>query len=359
MGRKRGVAIIGAGYIARYHARAVAEVGDVLFQVVSRTTSSAEKLVKEYTQWVGDEMFIPPQAGTDISDIGRDDRVDLVIVTSPNGYHALQAREMFAAGKHVLVEKPLARTYEEALGIVDAATSANRVLMTGHMWRADPETLWVADKLQGGALGMVVRTEGYGIHERWGPSGWFTDPVLAGGGALIDMGVHAVDTARFLLGDPQPTEVFAKIATRFGSYKVDDDAHLVIGWDNGAYSVVHSGWWQPHMPGPEAATRIWGTTGYGSLFPTFIEQVGVTGHVADQPLERSEPQGLPVKSDHCDQLIYTNQYRRFVEIVDKSDAGDGKTDGYQEPGVVVTAIVDAAYRSSREKRVIPVSVGPR
>ena len=61
----------------------------------------------------------------------------------------------------------------------------------------------VRDAIAAGELGRVVRTHGYGVHADWGPSGWFTDPALAGGGALVDMGIHAIDTARFLLGEPE------------------------------------------------------------------------------------------------------------------------------------------------------------
>ena len=59
------------------------------------------------------------------------------------------------------------------------------------------------------------------------------------------MGVHAIDTARFLLGDPEPARVAAVIGTRYGEYGVDDDAILLISWSNGTNSVVESGWWQP------------------------------------------------------------------------------------------------------------------
>ena len=63
------------------------------------------------------------------------------------------------------------------------------------------------DAIAAGELGRVVRTHGYGVHADWGPSGWFTDPALAGGGALVDMGIHAIDTARFLLGEPEARRV--------------------------------------------------------------------------------------------------------------------------------------------------------
>ena len=93
----------------------------------------------------------------------------------------------------------------------------------------------------------------------WGPNGWFTEAALAGGGALVDMGIHAVDTARFLLGDPSPVDVYARIGTNYGAMDVDDTGQLLVTWDSGATSYIECGWRQPHADGPEAATQVYGT----------------------------------------------------------------------------------------------------
>ena len=123
------------------------------------------------------------------------------------------------------------------------------------------------DAIVAGELGRVVRTHGYGVHADWGPSGWFTDPALAGGGALVDMGIHAIDTARFLLGEPEALRVRASITTAHGSYAVDDDGLVLIEWEGGARSVVESGWWQPHLGGHEADTEVYGSAGYRRIWP--------------------------------------------------------------------------------------------
>ncbi|TVR74955.1 MAG: gfo/Idh/MocA family oxidoreductase [Spirochaetaceae bacterium] len=363
------VAIIGSGYIARFHARAVRAAGDRVTRIVSRTTASAQTLAEELKPLHG-----PVAAGEDLREILRDDALDAVILAQPNAFHEPHGTACLQAGKHILVEKPLAPTREEAQRLVDRAASAGRVLLTGHMWRWDPETQWLREQIARGALGRVVRTEGYGIHEKWGPAGWFTDPALAGGGALVDMGVHAIDTARYLLGDPLPLSVYARVRTSFGDYAVDDDAHLVIEWDSGACSVIQSGWWQPKAPGPEAATRLWGTGGYGSLFPTGVEPAGVDLAGVPRPDHAGKiaPEGLPAKAEHCDQLIYDAQYREFARRVAGADrvaevrpaAGAGpaarspsKGGGFldeadREPGLVAVTIVEAAYEASRSGAVV-------
>ena len=180
--------------------------------------------------------------------------------------------------------------------------------MVGHMWRFDAEVNFIKDKVDAGKLGKIIKTKGYGIHENWGPSGWFVQKELAGGGALADMGVHAIDTARYLLGDPVPKQVYAKIGTYYGDYDVDDTGIILISWDNGAASIIESGWWQPHMDGAEAATQLFGTEGYASIFPTLLKTT--KGDLAGEykPL-------MPEREEHCDQVIYTRQMEHFIDCI--------------------------------------------
>ena len=167
----------------------------------------------------------------------------------------------------------------------------------------------------------MVKTRGYGAHERWGPTGWFTDRELAGGGALLDMGVHAIDTARFLLGDPEPGRVCATVGTRYaeGRYEVDDDAILLIGWDNGTNSVVESGWWQPRIGGLEADTEVYGTKGYQRIWPD------------TPPAEDYE---------HCTQPMYSAQMAEFLDSV--AEGRQPRPSG--EDGRIVMQIVEARLR---------------
>src|SRR6202795_2004351 len=119
--------------------------------------------------------------------------------------------------------------------MIEASVAGGASLMVAHCWRFREEVIAMRDRIAAGELGEVVKTRGYGVHAGWGPTGWFIVPELAGGGALVDMGVHAIDTARFLLGDPDVTSVCATIGTRYakGRYVVDDDGIVLIRWSKG------------------------------------------------------------------------------------------------------------------------------
>jgi len=246
-----------------------------------------------------------------------------------------------SAGKHVLVEKPMAMTVAEGVRMSSAATRAGVVLMVGHMWRFDREVLELRRRGGRGDIGEIVKTKGYGIHENWGPAGWFTVRAQAGGGALIDMGVHAIDTARFLLGDPKPLSVYAVVGTRYGAYDVDDTGILMINWDNGATSLVESGWWHPHMDGPEASPQLFGTIGYARLFPTMVKFQD----------DRSPwlPR-FPVRTEQCDQHMDDSQMEEFVAaIIDGRSPVPGTSEG-----LTVMRICEAAYHSAAESSVVHI-----
>jgi predicted dehydrogenase len=202
-----------------------------------------------------------------------------------------------------------------------AAERSGRRLMVAHCWRFHEDVRALRGRIASGELGEIAKTRGYGMHAGWGPDGWFIDPALAGGGALMDMGVHAIDTARFLLGDPTPQSVCARIQTRYGSYAVDDDGVLLIGWSNGTSSVVESGWWQPQLSGLEADTEVYGTGGYARIW-NFTEG----------------PEGY----EHCAQPMYSAQIAEFLDAIE--EGRQPRPSG--EDGAVVMDVVERAYRSA-------------
>jgi len=331
--KKVRVAIVGTGYIGNYHARGLAKLPDV--EMVAACAKP-----REHCQEFADRYGIP-RVFTSAASLARRDDVDAAVLGLPNKFHAPYAIAFLEAGKDVFIEKPMAMNPAEGMKIARAAKKKKRIVMSGHMWRFDNEVNYVKGVVDAGLIGEVVRTKGYGIHVNWGPAGWFADKKLAGGGALADMGVHALDTVRYILGDPQPKRVYASIGTYYGDYDVDDTGVIMITWDNGATSLIESGWWQPHMDGPEAGTRLYGTEGYASLFPTeFKFKVG------GLPGEFKAP--MPPREEHCDQSMYDRQMEHFIHCIRRRKK---PRPGWDE-GQVILRIVDAAYKSARTGQAV-------
>ena len=309
------VALFGSGFIQKIHAQAVLDHPQG--ELVAATNWREESLRK-----LG-ETFRIPRITTSWYDLVHADDIDAVVISTPNALHAEQAIACLHGGKHVLVEKPMAMTVAECDAIIAAARDSGKSLMVAHCWRFHPSVIEVRDVVARGELGEIVKTHGYGIHKEWGPSGWFTQRALAGGGALIDMGVHAIDTTRFVLGDPEPVRVCASIGTHYGTYDVDDDGVLLISWSNGTNSVVESGWWQPHLGGLEADTELYGTKGYTRIFPS------------QEPSKDYE---------HAPQSMYSAQMAEFLDAI--ADGRQPRPSG--EDGRIVMQVVESAYRSAKE-----------
>lgn len=330
------LACAGTGYIAKIHARAAQAVDGVeLAAVVNHREKSMAAFASRYG--------IPRQYLT-IEELIAAGNVDAVSINTPNYLHAPQTIAALDAGLHVFVEKPMAMTAAQAEEMVSASQRNDRVLMVGHCWRFDEEVLWLKKRVDAGELGRIVRTKGYGVHQNWGPGGWFTEASLAGGGALADMGVHAFDTARFLMGDPEPVSIYARIGTFYADFDVDDTGVMLITWENGVTSYVESGWWQPHMDGPEASTQLYGTAGFGEVFPTHLE-------IPDPKAQRVDEidGGFPFpRENHCPQAMYDRQMAYFVSCVEENRT---PVPGGLE-GLVNVRILEAAYESAQRGEVV-------
>ena len=308
------VALFGSGWIQDFHARAVlAHPAGELVAVANWRPDSAGKLAERHGI---------PRVTTDWEALATDPEVEAAIVATPNALHAPQSIALLRNGKHVMVEKPMATSVAECDAMVAASERSGASLMVAHCWRFREEVVALRDRIAAGELGEVVKTRGYGVHANWGPSGWFTQRDLAGGGALVDMGVHAIDTARFLLGEPVPERVCATLATRYGTYDVDDDGILLISWSNGTNSIVESGWWHPHIGGLEADTEVYGTTGYARIW-------------AEPPSEDDE---------HVTQPMFTAQVKEFLDAI-----GEGRKPWPSgQDGRAVIQVVEMAYTSTKE-----------
>jgi predicted dehydrogenase len=308
------VALFGCGWIQDFHARGVIEHGDEIVAVANHREETARAFAERYGI---------SRVTTDWEALAGDPEVEAAVVSTPNSLHAPQSAALLRNGKHVMVEKPMATSVAGCDEMIAASRDGGAFLMVAHCWRFRDEVRAMRARIAAGELGEIVKTHGYGVHAGWGPSGWFTDPELAGGGALVDMGVHAIDTARYLLGDPAPGRVCATIGTRYaeGRYTVDDDGVVMIAWDNGTNSVVESGWWHLHLGGLEADTELYGTKGYARIWP---------------------PEAPSADYEHCTQPMYSAQVAEFLDAI-----GEGRQPRPSgEDGRVVMQVVEDAYRSA-------------
>ncbi len=325
------IALIGSGFINDYHARALQKLPGVeIVAVASARQEKADAFARRHG--------IREASSEPLALVERND-IDAVVMGIPNKFHAPYTKAFMNKGKAVFQEKPLAMNSAEGRELLELPG----ILMVGHMWRFDVEVNYIRQLVHSGQLGRITKTKGFGIHVNWGPEGWFTKRELAGGGALADMGVHAIDTVRYIMGDPMPTRVYAQIGTYMGSYDVDDTGIVMISWNNGATSLIESGWWQPHMDGPEAATRIYGTKGYASLFPTKLK-------LALGPANGEFIPHIEQRQEHCDQSIYDAQMAHFIECLREQKT---PSPGVQE-GQVVMQILDAAYQSAASKEAVEI-----
>lgn len=227
-GRDRlGVGIVGWGSIARTHAQAVEDAGGRLAAVARRRADRPAELADDAAVVAGLDALL-----------ARDD-VDLVVITTPTGQHADQARRALEAGKHVVVEKPLARHMEDARAVVDAAQRHGRLLSVISQRRFEPAVQEIKKVLDAGVLGRPVLGEAL--------MRWYREPayyrqaawrgtVEDDGGALMNQGIHLVDLLRWLMGPV--AQVRGATARRVHDIEAEDTAVASLRFDSGALGLL-------------------------------------------------------------------------------------------------------------------------
>jgi len=320
------VGLVGCGTIARKeHLPAFKASPDAdVVAFASRSLSSAEAAAGEYG---GGKVF------QDWHEL-IDSDVDAVDICSPNSSHAKQAIEAAKAGKHVLVEKPMACTVDEADAMIAAARDAGVVLQVAHNMRYVPAVVAARDEVARGAIGTLLTARvafGHAGPHTWAPeASWFYDASLSGGGPLIDLGIHAVDFTRFVTAD-EITDVAAML---HGDGGVEDAAHVLMRFASGATGSLQSSWIV--RPPSDFGLTLFGTDG--------ILHVDARTPLHVRPAEgRKREVELPV--------VTANPFTDFVRTI------KGATDTQQataEDGRQALAVVCTAYEAARTGRTTRV-----
>jgi predicted dehydrogenase len=331
------VGVIGAGSIAQEcHMKGYAKLRNVDLVAFADPVAKRHKEVAE--------SFPKMKGYKSHQDLLKNEQLDVVSVCTPNKFHAPCAIAALKAGCDVLCEKPMATTLKEADRMIAAAKAARRKLMTGftHRLFSGPEKCkaMLLKKALGKAFMIRVRFAHGGPYPGWAKEAKsFYDPKIATGGAMLDMGIHAIDLALWLFGPV--VRVSAQTATLVKKIPVDDNAIITLEFKSGALGYIEVGWTsKPGFTGAE----IYGTE--GSLICDYINGLKLCGGKAsagqDSVTEWKMLDKNPTKGGWDIEMKY------WMDIVANKEklTMDGKA------GKAALEVALAAYRSSKTgKRV--------
>jgi predicted dehydrogenase len=351
MGRKVKIGIIGVGTIGSVHAEAYVKVPDA--QVVALCDILPERLQEKGKRHSVTRLFEKYQ------DLLADPEIEAVSICVPNRMHAPIAIDAFKAGKHVLLEKPMAMSQKEGRAIVSARDAAKKVLTMGMVRRQSPDAEIVKAAIDSGKLGEIYQIRIRLIRRRGIPGlgGWFTTKGESGGGGLIDIGVHFFDLAMWTTGLWNPTRVSAKVYSKFGSPM--QDYHYISMWagppkfdgtfdvDDYAAGIVRFGdkatlsfevAWAANAK-DEQMLEILGTKGGLVVGGDTVLLTEVDNLMADIKLNYNKDGGG-----------FPQEMAKFVAAV----KGEGEPPATGEQGIIAMRLIDAIYASSAQNAEVAV-----
>jgi predicted dehydrogenase len=331
------VAIVGAGSIGRVRATVIQQSPDCALNVVADVEESRA------TELAG---AFRAQATTDLAVATHSPEIDVVVVCTPTKYHATTAIEALRHGKHVLCEKPLARTAAEAREMVDAASQSGSVLKTGFNYRYMAHVRKAKEILERGSLGplyFVRSTFGHGGRPGYEKS-WCTDQDLSGGGVLLEQGIHIIDLLRYLICEP--VSVVAQMPRFFWNFPAVEDNCFALLKTSFQICEIHVSWTQWIN---KFSFEIFGRDGYLLL-------TGRDGHYGPQRLiwgKRQDNHGRP--QEECFNFPLPDdswrlEWNDFCEAIKTGR----KPQGTAHDGLRALQIIAGAYESASQNKWVNV-----
>lgn len=348
--RKTKIAILGAGFITDIHMECYhrfvpnAEV----VAVYARKPEKAEAFARKHGI---------PSWYSDLDKIIHDSGCEVVDICLPNYQHAAACLKAAAAGKHVIIEKPIAITLEEADEMIAACRKAGVKLMYAEELCFAPKYERVRHLVKEGAVGDVYMLKQAEKHS--GPhTDWFYDIECAGGGVLMDMGCHAIGWFRWMLNNARAVSVYATMATVFHKERTrgEDNSVVIVEFENGVIGVAENSW--AKHGGMDDRSEVYGTGGvvYADLFMG-NSALSYSRHGYGYAMEKADTTvgwSFTVFEEAFNQG-YPHELKHFIDCV-QNDTTPCVTG---EDGRAVLEIIYAAYASAREGRKIMLPFTPK
>lgn len=366
MDNKIKVGIIGCGGIANQkHLPSLKEQSD-LCEIVAFCDiieERAKKAAAEYgTQ--GASVY------TDYKELLKDGAIDVVHVLTPNVSHSPITVDAFAAGKHVMCEKPMAHNPEAAGKMMDAWKKSGKCFTIGYQNRFRKEVQALHTACEKGELGDIYFAKAHAVRRKAVPTwGVFPDKSLQGGGPLIDIGTHALDITLWMMNNYEPVSVTGSVYQKLGklpegpegntfgpwdpeTYEVEDSAFGMIKMKDGSSIFLESSWALNVLESKEAATTLCGTKAgatinSGMSYPD-NELIYNRAHNGMLTEERESGGGQIAYFEGGGNAPGALEARQWLLAV----KGQGEPLVKPEQAFTVTKILDAIYRSAETGKEI-------
>jgi predicted dehydrogenase len=360
------IGLIGSGFVSTIHAEALKSVsGAEVVAVASPTEEHVRAFAEKYAipKWFTDyrEMLSLPARRTSGTLAGGKE-LDVVVLGLPNDLHAEATVAAAKAGKHVICEKPLCMNLSEADGMINTCREEGVKLMYAEELCFAPKYVRLKQLAEEGALGKVYLVKQSEKHD--GPHAeWFWDVERSGGGVTLDMGCHALEFFRWMLGKRKALSVYAEMATfvhgdrpacrstagTAGRTKGDDNSILVVRFEDGAIGMAEESW--AKKGGMDDRAEVYGSEGVayanllmGNSILTYsdigygyaVEKAASTKGWSFTVYEEIWNYGFPQEMQH------------FVDCI-RNDTPPLETG---EDGRAVLEMIFAAYESARTGRKV-------
>ncbi len=354
--RKVKVGIVGCGGIANgKHLPAIQKNGN--FEIVAFCD-----IIKERAEEAKQKYGTPDaRVYTDYNELVKED-IEAVYVLTPNKSHSIISVAAMKAGKHVMCEKPMAKSYADAKLMLDTAKETGKLLTIGYQNRYRQDSKYLKRACENGDMGEIYYAKAHAIRRRAVPTwGVFLNEEEQGGGPLIDIGTHALDLTLWMMDNYEPESVtgsvYRKLADQteqgnaFGEwdpkeFTVEDSAFGFIKMKNGATIHLESSWALNSLEVDEAKTSLCGTKAGADMKDGLrINRVQYNKQIVEKPDLKSG--GVAFYSGKSEEAQDIEQQIFYDAIVNGKDLVVKP-----EQAIVVTRILEAIYESARTGKTV-------